>query len=70
MDERVRAAPEAQDENGGLRALRHPRSQAVEKYLKKARFNPARLDHHPVCGWVRGEDIRTHLYQETIRVNQ
>jgi len=34
---------------------------AVEKWLQRAKFKPARLDHHPVCGLLRDEGIVTHI---------
>jgi hypothetical protein len=44
--------------------------ETVEKYLRSAKFKPARLDHHPVCAWVRGEEITIHVYGVTVRANQ
>ena len=41
----------------------HPAyGEAVEKFLKRAKFKPARLDHRPVCGWMRDEELVTHVY--------
>jgi hypothetical protein len=41
--------------------------EVIEQFLKRAKFKPARLDHHPVCAWIRGEDIRTQMYTELRR---
>jgi len=35
---------------------------SVEKFLKRVKFEPGRLDHRPVCGWIRGETLVTHVY--------
>jgi hypothetical protein len=42
--------------------------EVIEKFLKGAKFKPARLDHHPVCAWIRNDDIRTQMYSEVRRV--
>lgn len=42
--------------------------EVIEKFLKRAKFKPARLDHHSVCAWIRGEDLRTQMYSEVRRV--
>lgn len=42
--------------------------EVIEQFLKRANFKPARLDHHPVCAWLRGDDIRTQMYSEWRRV--
>ena len=40
--------------------------EMIEKFLKNVKYKPARLDHHPVCAWIRGEEIRTHVYEKRI----
>lgn len=40
----------------------HPKyGENVEKWLKRAKFKPARLDHHPVCGLLRDEGLVTTI---------
>jgi hypothetical protein len=40
----------------------HPKyGENVEKWLKQARFKPARMDHRPVCGLLRDAGLVTHI---------